>query len=55
VPVDDVVSNSELAPPPASHNYFETGDLLVNFNGRFSYFRLCFSSTSFFIVVAGVE
>ncbi|XP_027909177.1 putative clathrin assembly protein At2g01600 isoform X2 [Vigna unguiculata] len=28
VPVDDVVSNSELAPPPASHNYFETGDLL---------------------------
>ncbi|ESW25274.1 hypothetical protein PHAVU_003G022000 [Phaseolus vulgaris] len=28
LPVDDVVSNSELAPPPPSHNYFETGDLL---------------------------
>ncbi|XP_047181626.1 putative clathrin assembly protein At2g01600 [Vigna umbellata] len=28
VPVDDVVSNSEPAPPPPSHNYFEIGDLL---------------------------
>ncbi|RDX61433.1 putative clathrin assembly protein, partial [Mucuna pruriens] len=28
LPVDDAVSNSEPAPPPPSHNNFETGDLL---------------------------